>query len=291
MSSAPQRIDFIVAGINKCGTTTLCSLLDNHPKVFFSTNKEPFFFSSDNYADHWPDYCALFDGARADQLCGEGSTFYSTHDLEVRSRDRILLHYPEVRLIFIVRNPLRRIESSYREFHHSGPYFGINDVPFDIGEALQRFPQLVEDSRYWTRLQNYRARVPDSRIHVVFLEDLKRDPAAVMAGCFRFLGLAPVAASGAKRQLNAGEDKLFDTPLLRKLRNAQWFGPRLARVPLARQDAVFRRIGLRRPFPPGHRIVWPADTLAWLMARIGDDAGQLLAHCGKPADFWFSTDT
>ena len=40
-----QRIDFIVGGIQKCGTTTLYGLLRQHPSLIGSAPKEPHFFS------------------------------------------------------------------------------------------------------------------------------------------------------------------------------------------------------------------------------------------------------
>ena len=40
-----QRIDFIVGGIQKCGTTALYRLLQQHPMLIGSGPKEPHFFS------------------------------------------------------------------------------------------------------------------------------------------------------------------------------------------------------------------------------------------------------
>ena len=42
-----MKPNFLVIGAMKCGTTSLCSLLDQHPDIFMSNPKETYFFSND----------------------------------------------------------------------------------------------------------------------------------------------------------------------------------------------------------------------------------------------------
>lgn len=37
------HLDFLVPGISKCGTTSLCALLNQHPHLFIPEEKEPLF--------------------------------------------------------------------------------------------------------------------------------------------------------------------------------------------------------------------------------------------------------
>src|SRR5262249_54129808 len=149
--------------------------------------KETNFFAFPEHWGNWDWFESLFAPGTEKRIWGEGSTMYSSASLEVPSRERLLAHYPDVRVIFIVRDPLARLESSFREFHHSGARYGVA-TPFSFMEALRTLPNLIEDTRYWTRLENYRQHMPEENIKVIFFEDLVRDPQGTVATCLKFLG-------------------------------------------------------------------------------------------------------
>lgn len=279
------RLDFLVPGVSKCGTTTLCYLLGEHPEVFIPEIKEPNYFVSEDLAEQRPFYEELFAPAVPGQLLGEGSQLYSAVEFEKLASARLREHNREMKLIFSVRNPLKRIESSYREHHHSGPNYAIN-APFGIDAAMTELPALLEDSRYWRRLQNYRRHFRDDQILVIFLEDLQRDPQQVLRQCYEFLGVNSrfVNTVADSTQLNAGEEKLYDTRLLRYLRTHPRTGFKIARLPIPTQDRLFRRFGLRRPFT--RPIRWSAEARARVVHTLRADVAEFLAFCGRPADFW-----
>lgn len=281
---APVKLNFIVPGFSKCGTTTLCSLLAEHPEIFIPKFKEPNFFSAPDYEQHWGFYESLFNEVRSETTLGEGSTFYSNVEFEELARQRIIKNYPDIKLIFIARDPIARIESSFREMHHSGPKFGL-DAPFELEEALNSFPNIINDTLYWTRLNNYRKHLPENQIHVMFLEDLKAQPEQEMDRCFAFLEVdRNFKIDGALRQLNAGGDKLYDSKLLRRIRTSGHTGFKLAKIPVATQDKIFSKIGLRRRFT--HPIVWNNLVKASVIEQIKQDIEPFLEANGKPTDFW-----
>ena len=279
-----QPISFLVPGFSKCGTTTLCSLLDQHPDIHIPALKEPNFFCKDDYNNLWYQYQDLFAKSGAARVLGEGSTFYSTAEFEVRVGQRVQRHYPDIRLIFIARDPINRIESSFREFHHSGPRFGL-DTPFDIEQALRKFPGIINDTQYWSRLNNYRNLFPEENIHVLFLEDLNSRTDAELETCFKFLGVDPgIPIEGLSRQLNTGSSKLYDSRLLRKIRNHRFTGIPLSKIPVARQDKILSRVGLRRQFD--QPVSWKQETKQWLLSQLQDEMSAFLAYAGKPPDYW-----
>ncbi len=47
-----MQIDFIVPGFSKCGTTTLCDMLNSHEDVFIPPAKEPGYFA-ENFDRGW----------------------------------------------------------------------------------------------------------------------------------------------------------------------------------------------------------------------------------------------
>ncbi|MEN6405246.1 MAG: sulfotransferase [Thermoguttaceae bacterium] len=278
-----MKIDFVVPGYSKCGTTTLCALLAEHPGVFISKVKEPGFFAHE-YDRGWDWYKAFFEDARDDQLHGEGSTFYSSDEYAELSCTRILERFPATRFIFMVRNPIKRIESSYRELHHIGQLFGVS-APFSLPETLKAFPNMLNDTLYWTQLCKYRRHVPDKRILIMFLEDFEKDPAAELQRCFRFLGLDPsVPISNVGRKLNTASAKLYDSKLLRFIHTHPWASRLWGALPDETQARLIARFHLRKPFVGP--VVWTDESRDLTIDWLRDDVAHLLRHCGKPADFW-----
>ena len=278
-----MRLDFLVPGFSKCGTTSLCGLLGEHPEIFIPAAKEPCFFAY-NYARGWDWYEASFRNADADQICGEGSTFYSTEEYGDIACQRVLDRFPDVRFIFIARHPLRRLESSFREMHHSGYKYGIQ-ADLSIETTLRSLPNMVQDTLFWQRISTFRRYVSDDRIHVLFLEDFRRDPLLELRRCFRFLQVdADVTIPHLTRQLNPGSQKYYDTPLYRALQQLPGVGPTWASLPISFRENLVRRVGLRKPFRG--KFEWPAETLSWLLPLLRLEAHDFLQWSGKPVDFW-----
>lgn len=261
-------------------------MLSEHPQLFMAEG-EPWYFSK---AELPPaaGYVERFADAEPGTLLGEGSTSYSSVVSEERARLRILNLYPEIKLIFIARDPFDRIESSYREFHNSGHRLST-ECPFDLDDALRDIPQLLEDTNYWARLQNYRPYVREDQVLVVFLEDLARQPSQVLARCFEFLGVdVDVHIPDTARRLNPGGAKLFDTPRMRRLRLE--IGPGspcslLGLVPLDVEDRLLAALGLRKRFPRG-RLDWTAAAHRRVIETVGDDVLRFLDSCGRSREVW-----
>lgn len=279
-----MKIDFLVPGINKCGTTTLCYLLGEHPQLFIPEMKEPHHFNRSDMIEHRPAYEGLFRQAQAGQLLGEGSQMYSTEEFGELVSARLALENPQMKLIFCVRNPLKRIESSYREFHHSGPHYAVN-APFGIANAIAGLPALLADSHYWSRLQSFRKHFSDEQILVVFLEDLQKNPQQELERCYSFLGVdAEYHNPSAGAQLNSRDEKLYDTRLLRFLRTNEFTGYKLAKLSVSKQNRLFSRLGLRRPFTKP--LEWEGPIKNKVVHALREDIQQFLEYAGKPSDFW-----
>jgi hypothetical protein len=108
---------FLIAGCGKCGTTTLAYLLDQHPDVFVSKPKEPNFLSYDRvYSQGWQWYEFLFESGANQTARGEASVSYTLEEYESRVCERISKYLPDIRVIYIARNPFKRLESVYIDY-------------------------------------------------------------------------------------------------------------------------------------------------------------------------------
>lgn len=279
------KIDFIIPGFSKCGTTTLCALLDLHPDVYIPPIKEPWYFSHKKFETQHESYDEHYADATIGQLKGDGSTDYTGYLREDVAAQRIYENNPDCRFIFIARNPRSRMESSYREMHHSGVTFGLN-APYSLGENLRLFPQMVQDTLYWERIGKYRELFGDEAILVVFLEDLKSDRNAILSQCLSHLGLDMTKLPDMQSiNLNAGEKKLYDTLLYRFLRTNRFTGPKLAKLAGPEQDRIFAPLRLRRSF--GKKTIrWDQYSLDIFREEVVPDSLKFLEFYGKPASFW-----
>lgn len=279
-------LTFSLPGFSKCGTTSLISLVAQHPEVAMPSRLEPWFFINDRFDSRWDGYRRLFpDDLHAYRAVGDDSTSYTSSRVIEATSTRLANLYPDLRLVFLARDPVARIESSFREFHHSGPKFGIN-TPFDLGQALEELPQIVRDSRYWYLIGHFRDRFPSEQIKVVFFEDFVRDPSSVLRTVFDFIGVSPDGLDVAHTapRLNRGERKLRDTRVLRRLRLTPVVGQALCRMHIERHDRALSRMGLRRPDTTAP--TWTPKARQMVRDTIGPDAAAFLAAYGGPASGW-----
>lgn len=277
-------LKFLIPGFSKCGTTTLCFLINQHPDIFIPEEKEPWYFSSPRYAEKHQEYIEYFKDSKPGQILGEGSTAYSSYKTEKPSIRRISQHYPNCRFIFIARDPIKRIESSYRELHHSGALYDL-DAAYSLSGAIKQIPQIIEDTRYRDRIIRYRETFGEESILVIFLEELEADLHNQLKRCFRHIGVDDsFEITDPGTRLNTGDAKLYDTKFLRYLRRHKIIGPRIAKFGLQEQDWLFSKCGLRKPFKK--TIVWDSEAIKEVTQKVLPDTREFLALYGKPKDYW-----
>src|SRR2546429_216975 len=103
---------FFIVGAPRCGTSSLASYLDAHPRIFMSKPKEPHHFGRDleirvrPYASR-ESYLRLFEGVDADHA-GDASVLYLYSST---APDEILALNPDARIIIMLRDPLEMIPS------------------------------------------------------------------------------------------------------------------------------------------------------------------------------------
>ena len=180
--------DLVVIGAMKCGTTSLHAYLDAHPDVGMSRLKELNFFFGPEDAGNWHRgvdwYAGQFDLAGA--VRGESSPGYtSPSHPEVAARMAALL--PSARLLYAVRDPVRRALSQYGHHRREGT------EPRPLAEALlDPASQYLSRGRYLERLEPFLATGAfDGRITVIAQEEMETGLGATMRRLFGVLGVDP----------------------------------------------------------------------------------------------------
>ena len=159
-----HRPDFVVVGAMKSATTTLHEQLARQRGVFMSRPKEPNFFSDDAiYARGWEWYSSLFSAAGDGVVRGESSTHYTKLPTFPRTVERMVRSLPSVKLIYVMRHPIDRLMSQYIHELTAGR------IRVGLREAVDRFPELIDYSRYAMQLEPFlTAFGPDNVLPVFF---------------------------------------------------------------------------------------------------------------------------
>jgi hypothetical protein len=201
---------FLVAGAQRCGTTTLYRLLADHPSVVRPVFSKGIGYFDVNYARGWAWYRGHFPIAslaalRADRpVTFESSGYYLYHPL---AAGRIAADLPGVRLLVLVRDPVERAYSAHR--HEL--LRGFETEPFERALELEpdrlageedrlrsdpayqsfshRHHSYLARGRYAGQIERLREAVGPDRVLVVDADRFFEDPYRSFAEIQEWLGL------------------------------------------------------------------------------------------------------
>jgi hypothetical protein len=196
------RIGFLIIGAAKAGTTSLFEYLRTHPQVHMPREKEIYFFNVDrNYSRGLPWYEeTVTRGAAPGSVCGEATVEYLSGGSELIPR-RIRRALPDVRLVCVLRDPVKRAQSHHRMMTLNGIERRSFACAVDelIGaDALaaarvsrSRTSGYLVDGEYARLLSAYLRVFEPGQLEVVFSDELTADPARTLARLFAFIGVDP----------------------------------------------------------------------------------------------------
>lgn len=186
--SPPQRArvpNLIVIGASKSGTTSLHAYLDAHPEIAMSRQKELNFFGRAENLARLPWYLEQFDPAF--EVRGESSPSYSQYPRLVGQPDRIRWLNPEMRLIYLVRDPIPRAIAHWAQQVSAGTETRSAADAFADLDATRNL--YVCASSYATQLEDYLRCFPPAQILVIDQYELRHRRRETLRDVFTFLGV------------------------------------------------------------------------------------------------------
>jgi hypothetical protein len=272
--------NLIIIGAGRCGTSSLHNYLDAHPDIAMSKPKELDLFTRDDWREQLAWYESHFQQPAT--IRGESSPTYTWHPLRAEVPERIAAALPDVRFVYLVGDPIRRISSQWVLMRSFNEKASLDDAVRDPGRPDNEF---VAPSRYATQLERYLEVFPAERIRVVDQDDLRSKRAETLRGIFGFLGVDPdVPLDGVEREYNAGADKRRMTPA------RFWVWNSVIRRVVLRLPARYHRPAERRLLPVFSKAiekpVLSDDRRAQLAAVLGAEADRLRELTGQPFAGW-----
>ena len=199
----------LIIGAMKGGTSSLYHFLAAHPEISPCTKKEPDFFASDtNFAKGMEWYRGLWDfDPNIHKIALEASTNYSKVPVLPNAAERIASADANFKFIYLLRNPIERIESHYTHSLFRGRRLHKETIPTEV------HPGLINVSRYSMQIEEYYRRFPSDSILLLNFNDLKNNPHQLLTEVCDFLRISREFELPNEEHRNRSEGKIIDGPL------------------------------------------------------------------------------
>ncbi len=188
--------NFFIPGAAKSGTTSLHELLDTHPDISMSKEKEPVYWNNKLFNEfenlEISRYLNLFE--QKVKIKGESTTSYMYYDNFIKNvKDNF--HQPP-KFIFILRNPIDRFISHYNWLK-------------GLGKEKRRIDKIIEEERcldfkeyndypkqyyqfglYYKWISRFIENFGKENIKIVTFEKLISERLNILNSCYEFLGVS-----------------------------------------------------------------------------------------------------
>ena len=219
--SVGKTPNFLIVGAVKSGTTAIYALLDQHPEIFMSRQKELRFFAFETRPPNfqgpgddgrygnshcvktWDEYRACFADVKEEKAVGEASPFYLCSEVA----PRLIKNYlPDAKLIMILRNPVDRAFSTYMFLRQYG-----REPLTSFSAALAEEDRRKRDNwefgwcyrelgLYSRQVQRYLDLFPREQVWIGIFDDFVEQPSSFVRDIFRFLDVDDEIGRAACRE-------------------------------------------------------------------------------------------
>lgn len=270
---------FLVIGAMKAATSTVCAYLEDHPETYCVPHCEPNYFSHDHiyaYGKEW--YLRFFEGHTNVKHRGEGSNYYSARALYPHAAERIFALNPNIKIIYMVRDPIKRILSAWIQRRADAG----DRAPPTVDDAIrQQRDDYVGQSQYFYNIQPYLELFPKENIFLGFMEDLSSDSGAFWLQLCQFLDIQESPVQRAHVNPSLGKkvpSRLYTT---------------LNKFPLVKYAKIVTPNSLKSHMKAlmmteaaSPDVAISPAVFSEIREILEDDARKLLDYAGRPYSFW-----
>ncbi|CDQ66692.1 unnamed protein product [Oncorhynchus mykiss] len=195
---------FLVIGPQKTGTTALHSFLSLHPAITSSfpslvTFEEIQFFSGPNYnngIDWYMDFFPFPSNVSTDFMFEKSANYFDTEVAPKRAAALL----SRAKILAVLINPADRAYSWYQHQRAHQDPMTVNHTFQEVVTARPASPRellilqrrCLKPGAYATHLERWLHHYQPSQVHIVDGSQLRSNPALVMEGIQRFLGVTPI---------------------------------------------------------------------------------------------------
>jgi hypothetical protein len=282
--------NFLIIGAQKAGTSSLYRYLRDHPQIFMSDLKEPDFFVEErNWSLGRAWYEQLFASAGDALAVGEASTSYTMYPMYGGVPQRIAEMIPDVRLVYLIRDPIERMRSDYLHYRNlrDGALARLKlDRETDPPErALLSKPHYLQTSCYALQIERYLAHFPREHLLVITSEMLRRRRLDILKRIFAFLGVDPEwNPATLHEEFNRTADARAPTEWARAVRRVPGYGAFARLIPLGVKRMAKQRLLITGIDREEGEI--PDSLRRLLRERLREDVERLRRYVDEDLDGW-----
>jgi hypothetical protein len=195
-----RKLDFILIGAQKSGTTALHSILHRHRGITMGDQQEMHFFDNEEIFARAVDYDLLhshFRGEESVAIAGECTPSYLYWE---PAAQRIQDYNSQIKFLVLLRNPIDRAFAHWNMQRFKGRerldfLEAVREEAVRIASPLslesRRFSYI--DRGFYTRqLQRYFGRFPREQFNITKFENFRDQQLQTVNAIFAFLGSEPV---------------------------------------------------------------------------------------------------
>ena len=183
--------NFLIVGAQKCGTTSLYDILNEHPEANISSVKDINFFSLENKFTLGVEYYSSYFNKplKKHKITGEASPGYMNYP---RVAEKIYHNLGEVKIVMILRDPIKRAYSQYWDNRrHLKEYLSEDEIIRDYLSTEYDSASKGYFSRgvYIQYIEEYLKYFSRDKMHIMIFEDLLKNPKKELSELYDFLGI------------------------------------------------------------------------------------------------------
>lgn len=206
-----KKLDFIVVGAQKSGTTSLFKYLMVNKSICMPREKEAVFFSDDErYAKGYDWYFEEFFSSYTDnaKVTGTVTPHYMSYPQKVV--ERIYKHNPDMKVIMVLRDPIERAISHYKMCIKRGmENRNINDAFLDClskeyNESKDEIDKYIFWGEYDRILSKYNEYFEKKNILILSSRELDTQAESVMKKVSSFLSIDYIDSEVYREKFHKG---------------------------------------------------------------------------------------
>lgn len=278
-------VDLMIIGSQKSATTTLFDILQTSNKVNGSSEKEPDFFSKNNWRSGLEKYHSLFSGENSG-LKLEASTQYTFYPhIENKNIVKDIYEYnPSMKFIYIIRNPVDRIISAYMHSYQSGMVSGT------IDEVILENKYFIDVTRYAEQIKPYIEIFGREKILIIDFSDVVSNIDKTISEIEFFLGVnlgisSELTKTHSNKSLNTIRIKSNFRPITNSLKMlSKYFSPKVQNF----GKKIIYSIPLFHGPKFSKKPTISPETLNYLKQELGSQRIEMENITGRSLSHWDS---
>lgn len=194
-----RKIDFLIVGAQKSGTTSLYDYVGQHHGVFLPRAKEIRYFADDEFYNQGEKYLDFFyKDVAQEQIIGGGYVHLMYHPY---TPERIYKYNKNARIIAILRNPIDRAYSAYwfarqNRWETAASFeeaLALEPKRRGRGDSKERVElTYLAHGHYYEQILRFVDLFGREKVKILLTDDLRSQPKPVVQEVLAFLGVEPV---------------------------------------------------------------------------------------------------